>query len=65
MSAQNGYKILDKLNEIINKELYKEDYETITIQLMHKEEDIVPYEVVIESLKAIITSGLIPSEIEA
>ena len=65
VSAQNGYKILDKLNEIINKELYKEDYETITIQLMHKEEDIVPYEIVIESLKAIITSGLIPSEIEA
>lgn len=65
VSAQNGYKILDKLNEIINKDLYKEDYETITIQLMHKEEDIVPYEVVIESLKAIITSGLIPSEIEA
>lgn len=64
VSAQNEYKILDKLNEIINKDLYKEDYETITIQLMHKEEDIVPYNVVIESLKAIITSGLIPSKIE-
>lgn len=64
VSAQNGYKMLDKLNQIINKELYREDYETITVQLMHKEEDIVPYESVIKSLKTIMTSGLLPSEIE-
>lgn len=64
VSAQNGYKILDKLNEIIEKELYREDYETVTVQLMHKEEDIVPYETVIVSLKIIIDSGLIPPAIE-
>lgn len=64
VSAQNGYKILDKLDDIIEKEFYRDDYESITVQLMHKEEDIVPYENVIESLKDIIGSGLIPSVIE-
>lgn len=64
VSAQNGYKILDKLNEMINKEPYREDYESITVQLMYKEEDVIPYDHVIETLKTIISSNLIPSIIE-
>ncbi|RFU66799.1 nucleotidyl transferase AbiEii/AbiGii toxin family protein [Bacillus sp. V59.32b] len=64
VSAQNGYKMVDKLNEIIDKKLYRDDYETITVQLMHKEEDIINYDDVIDSLKAIINSGLIPLTIK-
>lgn len=63
-SATNGYKILDKLNEIIKLELYKDDYETITVQLMHKKTDIVEYDTVIMSLNTIINSSLIPDIIE-
>ena len=64
VSAQNGYMIHDQFNKIIENELYKNDYETITFELMFKNEDIISYQSVIESLKNIMDSGLIPPIIE-
>lgn len=64
ISATKDYQILDKLNEIINKEVYKEDYENITVQLMYKTTDILEYDEVISTLKDIINSGLLPDTIE-
>ncbi|WP_248624090.1 nucleotidyl transferase AbiEii/AbiGii toxin family protein [Enterococcus cecorum] len=54
-SAKSGVDILQLLNDIIHKDVYKSDYELITTNLLFKN---VPYELAIGSLKQVIASGV-------
>ena len=56
LSAQDGVNIKELLQEIIDKDIYKTDYETITVALLFEK---VEYEVAITALKKIIDSGII------
>jgi len=49
-SAQPGVDVPELLKTIIENDVYKEDYETITARIL---EEPIPYEVVIETLKMI------------
>lgn len=60
VSAEEGYEILNKLNEIILDNVYKEDYETITSSLLYSE---CPYTEAISSLENIVNSGFLPEKI--
>ena len=51
-SAKTGVCINDVLAEIVNKEVYRNDYETITGKLLFT---YVPYETVIGGIKEIIS----------
>lgn len=53
-SAKTGVCINDVLAEIVNKEVYRNDYETITGKLLFT---YVPYETVISGVKEIINKG--------
>lgn len=54
-SAQPDVNVPDMLNFLIENDIYKEDYENITARIL--EED-VSYDVAIEALKKIATSGM-------
>ncbi|MED1436596.1 MULTISPECIES: hypothetical protein [Bacillus] len=54
--------MLNKMNEIMILEPYRKDYEATTLSLVHKEK--IPYNTVIETLREIMGSGLIPSVIK-
>ncbi|MGN5653915.1 nucleotidyl transferase AbiEii/AbiGii toxin family protein [Bacillus sp. Brlt_9] len=62
ISANEGYELLKKMDEIMILESYREDYEFTTLALVHKEK--IPYNTVIETLREIMGSGLIPSVIK-
>ena len=53
-SAKTGVCINDVLAEIVDKEVYRNDYETVTGKLLFT---YVPYEVVIDGIKEIISRG--------
>ena len=53
-SAKTGVCINDVLAEIVNKEVYRNDYETITGKLLFT---YVPYQTVIGGIKEIISRG--------
>lgn len=59
-SCQVGYKPLNVLEEIIEKAVYKEDYEKNTREFLSV---YVDYETTIASIKEILTKGWIPDEI--
>ena len=54
-SAQPGVDVPKLLNTIIEKDVYRDDYETITSRIL---EEPVPYAVAVGSLKKIAASGL-------
>lgn len=54
-SAQPDVNVPEMLNFLIENEIYKEDYETITARIL--EED-VSYDVAIEAVKKIAASGM-------
>ena len=54
-SVQDGVDIKKVLTEIIEKEIYRQDYETTTKQLLFED---VPYEIAISGLKAVVESKL-------
>lgn len=56
LSAKEGVKLKDLLQEIVDKSIYKNDYETITVNLLFEN---VSYETAIGALQEIIDSGLI------
>ncbi|PEN19544.1 hypothetical protein CN630_32490, partial [Bacillus wiedmannii] len=64
ISAQHGYQIKNKLSEIIFHHPYINDYKEITVGLMYKDADVIPYESTIVSLNEIMESGLFPEVIE-
>ena len=60
-SAQDDVDIENILKEIIESEIYKQDYETITSAMMYKGKHL-PYEEAIKSLERIIDSGVFSSQ---
>lgn len=56
LSAQEGVNIKDLLTEIIRKNVYKADYETITSALLF---EAVDYDIAITALQKIIDSGIL------
>lgn len=54
-SAKDGVCITDILNEMIEKQVYKNDYEDITIGLLYVPE---PYDTVIQGIKQLAESGI-------
>ena len=54
-SAQPGIKVPELLRFLIDNEVYKEDYENVTVRIL---EENVPYETAIEAVKAIAASGM-------
>ena len=54
-SAQPGINVPEMLNFLVENEIYKDDYQTITSRIL--EED-VSYEVAIEAVKTIAASGI-------
>lgn len=56
LSAQDGVDIPRLLKEIVDGEVYKNDYESITAALLFEE---VPYETAINNIKLIIDSKLV------
>ena len=55
LSVQDGVSIKDILREIIDKNVYAEDYKTITEALLFES---VPYETAVTALNTILSSGL-------
>lgn len=55
-SAQNSVDFKELIQEIISKKIYKNDYETITTELLF---ETVDYETAIQVLRKIIKSGLL------
>ena len=55
ISAQYGINISEVLTRIIDEEVYKRDYDNLTMQLL---EEQVSYETVIETLKKIADSKI-------
>ncbi|MDN5372985.1 MAG: hypothetical protein PWR19_2031 [Carnobacterium sp.] len=60
-SCKPGYPLILSLNKILDKKVYKRDFETNTKEFLSKE---ASYTEVEKSLKEIITSGLLPEIIE-
>ena len=54
-SVQEGVNIKKVLTEILEKEIYRQDYEAITKQLLFEN---VSYETAISGLKAVVESSL-------
>ena len=54
-AAQPGVNVPDILRLLIDSDIYKEDYETITSQIL---DEIVPYETAIEAVRVIAGSGI-------
>ena len=54
-SVQEGVNIKKVLTEILEKEIYRQDYEAITNQLLFEN---VSYETAISGLKAVVESSL-------
>lgn len=55
LSVQNGTNVKDVLREVLDKKIYKEDYETITIPLLFES---VSYEEAVTTLENILQSGI-------
>ena len=53
-SAQPGVDVPGVLMEIIEKDIYREDYESVTSRIL---EEQIPYDVVIGAVKEIAVSG--------
>ncbi len=58
LSAQEGVEVPDLLNEIINGEIYRDDYQDITMRLL---DENVDYDVAIKALSDIARSGMFVS----
>ena len=56
LSAQEGVNLKELLAEIVQKEIYRRDYEEITASLLFDDTD---YQTAIRSLSRIIDSGLL------
>ena len=54
-SAKDGIDMNDLLREIVDKAIYKQDYEDITAKILFEE---VPYETAVAALQKIIESGI-------
>lgn len=57
ISSESGYHLSERLKDIITKDVYKEDYDSITTSLLFTECD---YSKSIESLKDIVERGFVP-----
>ena len=55
LSVQEGANVTDILREIIDKKIYKEDYNTITAPLLF---ETVPYNTAITALESILHNGI-------
>ncbi len=55
LSAQDGVNIADLLQEIIDKKVYKEDYDSITSALLFEP---VEYDTAIKALETVLASGI-------
>ena len=55
LSAQDGVDIVKLLQEIIDKKVYKEDYDSITSALLF---DLVEYDTAIKALEIVLASGI-------
>ncbi len=55
LSVQDGTNAADVLCEIINKKIYKEDYDTITIPLLF---ETVSYDTAVSALERILNAGI-------
>ena len=55
LSVQEGANVTDILREIIDKKIYKEDYDTITAPLLF---ETVPYDTAITALESILHNGI-------
>lgn len=55
LSVQEGANVTDILREIIDKKIYKEDYDTITAPLLF---ETVPYNTAITALESILHNGI-------
>ena len=58
-SAQPGVDVPGMLNILIENNIYKEDYESITARIL---EESVPYDVAIEAIRSIAASGIFDEE---
>lgn len=59
-SAQENVNIKDLLKKIVDKKIYKNDYETITLNLLYED---VSYNEAVNVLQKIINSGLLDSNV--
>ena len=57
LSAQPGVDVPELLRQIVDKNVYKEDYNTLTLNLL-EESDKMEYEKIIQTLKQIAESGM-------
>ena len=55
LSVQDGTNVSEVLQEVIDKKIYKDDYETITIPLLFES---VSYDTVVSALKTILQNGI-------
>ena len=55
-SAQPGVDVPGVLKEIIDKEIYRADYENVTSRIL---EEQIPYDTAIEAVRKIAESGMI------
>ena len=55
LSVQDGTNVAEVLQEVINKKIYKDDYETITIPLLFES---VSYDTAVSALNTILQNGI-------
>ena len=55
LSVQDGTNVTEVLQEVIEKKIYKEDYETITIPLLFES---VSYDTAVSALRAVLQNGI-------
>lgn len=55
LSVQNGTNATEILHEIINKKIYKDDYDTITVPLLFES---VSYDMAVSALEVILQNGI-------
>ncbi len=56
LSVQNGTDINAILREIIDKKIYKDDYDTITVPLLFES---VSYDTAVSALETVLHSGIL------
>ena len=54
-SAQPGVKVPEVLKEIVDKDIYRADYESVTSRILDEQ---IPYNVVIGAVNEIVASGM-------
>ncbi len=55
LSVQESTNVTEVLQEVIDKKIYKDDYETITIPMLFES---VSYDTVVSALKTILQNGI-------